>query len=81
MDMKRIPVVDILAGDWLMVPPGQGKHRGKSEDSGILVVEDVWHSCGGERLIFGNDMMSNWESMINAEGLVNGEYIMCEVVR
>lgn len=81
MDMKRIPLRDVRVGDWLMVPPGQGKHRGVQNDSGILVVSDVYVGLT-EVYIMGSDMIDGWEYSIKPiKSIVNGQYSKVEVVR
>jgi hypothetical protein len=80
MNMQRIPVVDVIAGDWIMIPPGNGRHRGESNDSGILVVEDVWEGCR-EALVFGHDMIDGWQYTFSVDGIEGGHYHTVAVVR
>ena len=61
MDMQQINLRDIRVGDWLMIPPGNGKHRGKQNDSGIFVVSDIWTADSGTVYLDGEDMADRWQ--------------------
>ena len=58
MEFSRYTTRAIIAGDWIMVPPGNGRHRGQSSDSGILVVTHMIRMAEFT-VIEGNDMITD----------------------